>query len=305
MAQVTFDVANEMESARQQSSGNSFDFFTLRNDGDEAIVRFRYQNTSQFKIFTVHDVELVNNGRKSRRKVNCLREPRDQIDMCPLCKAGVNSRNTFLIEMIQYITDPQTGAVTVKPVVWERSMSYANRLKSLIDEYGPLDDCIFKIKRCGAAGSMDTTYEIFYGNPKMYPDNVFVKDFSSFESVNFLGSVILSKNYDEMTTYLNTGAFPTNQTNNAQSAGSAYAANEATYAPAPSNPQYVPKEQYQPVVAAPVTQTVIPQAAPWESTPVNAPVREQYVPAAPSAPAPRQYEPSTQSAPPQRATRYY
>ena len=64
MAQVTFDVANEMESARQQSSGNSFDFFTLRNDGDEAIVRFRYQNTSQFKIFTVHDVELVNNGRK-------------------------------------------------------------------------------------------------------------------------------------------------------------------------------------------------------------------------------------------------
>lgn len=305
MAQVTFDVANEMESARQQSSGNSFDFFTLRNDGDEAIVRFRYQNTAQFKIFTVHDVELVNNGRKIRRKVNCLREPRDQIDMCPLCKAGVNSRNTFLIEMLQYITDPQTRAVTVKPVVWERSMSYANRLKSLIDEYGPLDDCIFKIKRCGAAGSMDTTYEIFYGNPKMYPDNVFVKDFSSFESVNFLGSVILSKNYDEMTTYLNTGAFPNNQTNNAQSAVSAYAANEATYAPAPSNPQYVPKEQYQPVVAAPVTQTVIPQAAPWESAPVNAPVREQYVPAAPSAPAPRQYEPSTQSAPPQRATRYY
>lgn len=305
MAQVTFDVANEMESARQQSSGNSFDFFTLRNDGDEAIVRFRYQNTSQFKIFTVHDVELVNNGRKSRRKVSCLREPRDQIDMCPLCKAGVNSRNTFLIEMIQYITDPQTGTVTLKPVVWERSMSYANRLKSLIDEYGPLDDCIFKIKRCGAAGSMDTTYEIFYSNPKMYPDNVFVKDFSAFESVNFLGSLIMSKNYDEMTTYLTTGAFPNTQTDTAQSAVGAYAANEATYAPAPSTPQYVPKEQYQPAFAAYVTPAVIPQVAPWESAPVSAPVREQYVPAAPSAPAPRQYEPSTQSAPPQRATRYY
>lgn len=305
MAQVTFDVANEMESARQQSSGNSFDFFTLRNDGDEAIVRFRYQNTSQFKIFTVHDVELVNNGRKSRRKVNCLREPRDQIDMCPLCKAGVNSRNTFLIEMIQYITDPQTGAVTVKPVVWERSMSYANRLKSLIDEYGPLDDCIFKIKRCGAAGSMDTTYEIFYGNPKMYPDNVFLKDFSAFESVNFMGSVIMSKNYDEMNTYLNTGSFPSTRTDNAQSTGGAYAANEATYAPSPSTPQYVPKEQYQPAVNTPVSQTPAPQAAPWESAPVTAPVREQYVPATPSAPAPRQYEPSTQSAPPQRATRYY
>lgn len=305
MAQVTFDVANEMENARQQNSGNSFDFFTLRNDGDEAIVRFIYQNTSQFKIFTVHDVELVNNGRKSRRKVNCLREPRDQIEMCPLCHAGVNSRNTFLIEMIQYITDPQTGAVTVKPVVWERSMSYANRLKSLIDEYGPLDDCVFKIKRCGAAGSMDTTYEIFYGNPKMYPDNVFVKDFSAFESVNFMGSLIMSKNYDEMNTYLSTGAFPSTQTDAAKSAGGAYAANEATYAPNPSTPQYVPKEQYQPAVTPPVAQTAAPQVAPREYAPVSAPVREQYQPAAPSAPVARQYEPSTQSAPPQRATRYY
>ena len=130
-------------------------------------------------------------------------------------------------------------------------------------------------------------------------------DFSAFESVNFLGSVIMSKNYDEMTNYLSTGAFPNTQTDTAQSAAGAYAANDATYAPAPSTPQYVPKEQYQPAVAAPVTHPVIPQAAPWESAPVTAPVREQYVPATPSAPAPRQYEPSTQSAPPQRATRYY
>ena len=91
----------------------------------------------------------------------------------------------------------------------------------------------------------------------------------------------------------------------ASAAAGAYAANEATYAPAPSTPQYVPKEQYQPAVNTPLSQTPAPQAAPWESAPVSAPVREQYVPAAPSAPAPRQYEPSTRSAPPQRATRYY
>ena len=60
MAQISFDVASQMEADRAQSSNsNSFDFFTLRNDGDEAIVRFAYNDTSTFKIYTVHDIELM------------------------------------------------------------------------------------------------------------------------------------------------------------------------------------------------------------------------------------------------------
>lgn len=302
MAQVSFDVASEMEASRPQGQQGAFNFFTLRNDGDEAIVRFKYDNTSQFQIFTVHDVPIVTNGRETPRKVSCLRNPKDLIDMCPLCKSGKSSRNTFLIEMIQYVTDPNTNTVVANPVVWERSMTYANRLKSLIDEYGPLSDCVFKIKRCGAAGSRDTTYEIYYGNPKMYPDEIFVKDFSAFENVRFLGTVIMDKNYDEITQYLTTGSFP--QTQQAQSSDATpgnYASNAATYNEPvqPSTPQYVPKE-------APVAQPA-PQYVPnQQPQPTMAPpARQEYIPN--NQPPVRQYEPTTQTGniPPQRATRYY
>lgn len=303
MAQVSFDVANEIEASRPQGQGGSFEFFSLRNDGDEAIVRFRYDNTSEFKIYTVHDVELESNGRRNRRKVSCLRNPKDPINMCPLCASGRNSRNTFLIEMIQYFTDSNTNTIVSKPVVWERSMTYANRLKSLIDEYGPLSDCVFKIKRCGAAGSVDTTYEIYYGNPKMYPDDVFVKDFSAFDSINFMGTLILNKNFDEISQFISTGRFPQTQQSNENTQAN-YVANEATYSQ-PSTPQYVPKQEplqeYVPV-AQPVQNPVANQLQPN----MMPPQRQEYVPVN-NPTSVRQYEPTSQTpnTPPQRATRYY
>lgn len=301
MAQVSFDVANEIEASRPQQGGN-FEFFSLRNDGDEAIVRFKYDNTSQFQIYTVHDVDIEANNRRVRRKVSCLRNPTDPIDRCPFCASGKNSRNIFLIEMIQYVTDVSTNTIISKPVVWERSMVYANRLKSLLDEYGPLSDCIFKIKRCGAAGSMDTTYEIYYGNPKMYPDEVFLKDFSIFNEIKFMGTVILDKNYDEISYYLRTGNFPAVQrSENSQQVNNVE--NMTTYTQ-PSTPQYVPKNQE-------VEYNKVPQPV---QNPVNnlsqsnmtPPQRQEYIPVNNPPPA-RQYEPTQQSEnrPPQRATRYY
>ena len=250
MAQVSFDVANEIEMSRAQNQSNGFSFFSLRNDGDEAIVRFIYDNTSQFQIFTVHDVTINSNGRETTRKISCLRNPRDPIDMCPLCKSDKSSRNVFLIQMLQYTVDPNTNSVSMKPVIWERSMTYANRIKSLIDEYGPLSDCIFKIKRCGAAGSRDTTYEIYYGNPRMYPDDVFVKDFSVFDNVNLLGTIIMDKNFDEIESYLRTGSFPVTRNDdetmmenrNSYSNASKSTENSVRYVPKESvnTEQYIP-----------------------------------------------------------------
>lgn len=301
MAQISFDVASQMEADRaQNSNNNSFDFFTLRNDGDEAIVRFAYNDTSTFKIYTVHDVELETGGQRKNRKVSCLRNPHDPINMCPLCSSGRSSRNMFLIEMIQYVTDPQTNAIVPKPFVWERSMSYAARLKSLLDEYGPLTDCIFKIKRCGAAGSRDTTYEIYYGSPKMYPDEIYVKDFSGLSDLNFLGTVVLDKNYDEIDYYLNTGRFPqstttNNESNTATSNNTAYNTQASSVPPAPT--QYVPK-------AEPVNS---PGQQPPHSSNINTPPpREQYVPnTAPNANMPvRQYD-APVGGPPLRVIRYY
>ena len=207
MAQVSFDQAQTMMQSYSNSGG--FDFFSLVNDGDEAVVRIMHDSTDDFNIFTVHNITV---GGK-QRKINCIREPHESTDVCPLCKSGVSSRNVFFINMLQYYKN-EAGEIEYKPVVWERSMAYASRLKSLIDEYGPLSDCMFKIKRNGAKGSMQTTYDIFYCNPKIFRDDIYQKDTEAFADQKLLGTLILDKSFDEISVFQSTGQFPQVQRNN-------------------------------------------------------------------------------------------
>lgn len=221
MAQVSFEAAKDLEVARSQEGG-SFEFFTLRNDGDQAIVRFMYEDTSTFEIFTVHDANV---GGK-RRKINCIRDPREPITTCPMCASGKTVSNRFFIKMIEYRTNEQNQIIPC-PVVWERSLSYATKLKGMLDEYGPLSDCLFKIKRNGAAGSMDTSYEIFFCSPKVYPNEMYPKVDDAFKDVTFLNTLIIDKSREDLEVFINTGSFPSTSDN----------ATSANVAP----PQYIPK----------------------------------------------------------------
>lgn len=201
MAYISFEEANNIAS----SADNTFavDFFSLKNDGDEAIVRILHDSVDSFNILTTHPI-LVDN---KNRKVNCIRTAKEPIDNCPLCKAGYKVENKIFINILQYETDA-TGAVVPKAKVWERSIAYAKKLKDLITEYGPLSECIFKIKRSGKPGSIDTTYSILYGNPMIYNVTVYPKDTSAFDGYNVLGSMVMNKNFDELSEYVSTGAFP-------------------------------------------------------------------------------------------------
>ena len=293
MAQVSFDVAKELESSRPQGEGGSFEFFTLKNDGDQAIVRFLYDDTSTFEIFTVHNVTV---GGKYR-KVSCIRDPQDVTTACPLCASNNSVSNRFFIRMLEYRVNAQ-NQVEVHPVVWERSLAYATKLKAMMDEYGPLSDCLFKIKRNGAAGSMDTSYDIFYCSPKVYPEEMYPKIPDAFKDTKLLGTLILDKNYEELEQFIATGSFP--------SAPQQVAPTTAQVAP----PQYVPKSEVPP--------TYVPTAAPTVASAPQAPVSSPYVapaspaPVAPVAPAQPVYAAPTQMPPvgaqptaPQRPTRYY
>lgn len=200
MAQIDFNSIN-------QGGGNydnNIGFFSLKNDGDEAIVRFMQDDISDFELLTVHEIEL--NGKK--RKINCIREPQDGFDKCPICARGESVRQRFFIHLIQYVFDPNTGAVIAQPKIWERSAQYAFTLKGFIDEYGPLSNCIFKIKRQGAAGSKDTSYMILPCDSSRYDPNVYVKDENAFRDYKVLGSFVLNKTFDEINTYYATGNFP-------------------------------------------------------------------------------------------------
>lgn len=262
MAQVNFETAQQIEESRPRGGTGSFEFFNLKNDGDQAVVRFMYKDLSDFDIFTVHNVTI--NGKY--RKVSCIRDPHDVTEACPLCASGNSISNRFYIKMIEYRVNDQ-GQVEIHPVVWERSMSYASKLKSMLEEYGPLEDCLFKVKRNGAAGSMDTTYDIMFCSPKVYSDETYPKVEDAFKDTKFLGTIVLDKTYTEIETFLATGAFP--------------ATNTQTQPNAPANvapPQYTPKVdvnvQYeQPVTQQPYVAPAVPNIpqAPVATTPVVQP----------------------------------
>ena len=282
MAQISYDAIPE--TATSGGNGNGVDFFGLRNDGDEALVRIMHDSVESFNIFAIHDRMSV--GGKFR-KINCIRDAREPVDNCPLCAAGNAVGYRMFINMVQYTKD-QSGQTISKPVVWERSVSYANRLKSLIEEYGPLSDCLFKIKRNGAAGSMETTYDILFCNPKVYRDDLYPKACEDvFSQYSALGTIIMNKDFNELNTYLATGQFPAAQKNNAQTA-------------APANMSYEPKTAN---VAPPAAQynTQVPQAPQYATTSIpetppvldNPPFDGPYNP----VPAPQYGAPAPVSAP--------
>ncbi len=202
MAKVSFDTAVSSMNT-DSNNNNSVGFLTLKNDGDEAIVRIMHDSVDDFDIVTVHPITL---GGKFR-SVSCIREPREPIDNCPLCKNGTKIQSKIFIHMIQYTTNAN-GQIEAKPVVWERSISYATKLKNDIDEYGPLSNCIFKIKRNGKAGDMQTTYDMKLGNPNMYNEASYPKLDNAFANYSACGTIVLDKTYDEIATFVSTGAFP-------------------------------------------------------------------------------------------------
>lgn len=254
MAKISFDQIN---TSNDSNSNFSVGFFGLKNDGDEAVVRIMHDDTSSFELITTHPIQL---GNKYRR-VNCIRDPRDPMDNCPLCKSGTKVQQRFYIHLIQYVKD-DNGNIIPQAKIWERSASYAVTIKNLIDEYGPLSDCIFKIRRNGEAGSMNTTYSILYGNPQVYRPEFYPKDTSLFENYSVVGSAVMDKNFEELSEFIATGEFPQRSNNSDNSTF----VTGTTISGVSSTPDYNPSAtQYNPNI--PSTPTNVPQ--PYTSTPVR------------------------------------
>ncbi len=282
MAKVNFDTAMNNETATSVSSGDSSQvgFLMLRNDGDEAIVRFMYDSVEQFDIHTVHTNVKVG---ERFREVNCLRDPSDPVDNCPFCQAQMPLQQKFVIKMTQYVIDNTTNQITAKPVVWERSVAYARTLKGYLDNYGPLTDILCKIIRHGKAGDQRTTYEIIPNlNKNIYPDKLYPKNPEIFGDYDPLGRLIYDKNFSEMTTYLQTGNFPLNRSNGTTLS----APNEPTVSIPPRSSQSAPRT-YEPASDLPQT------AAPSYATPTTQ--QPTYAPTA--TPAPQFSQPARQQLP--------
>lgn len=206
MAQFNFNDYEKMQAQRiegDQSKTPRVSYFNLKTDGEEAIVRFIYNKPEEFDLISVHMVEI--DGKQ--RRVNCLRTPYEPLDKCPLCSSGAKVYQKFFIKLIEYVTD-ENGKIIAVPRIWERPAMFARTLKTYFDNYGNLSDHIFKIKRHGERGNMQTTYDILYANPAVYKPNLYIKDFSGFENYSLFNYVVLDKSGDDLDTFVKTGVFP-------------------------------------------------------------------------------------------------
>lgn len=203
--------SKELQSNDTQTSG-SVSFFSLKDDGEEAIVRFMHDTTDSFDIFQTHTIRV--NGKF--KQINCLRNPSDPVEKCPFCRYNSTNpssneyklSNCIIIHMLQYTKD-QSGNIICSPVIWQRALSYAHKLSNFIDNYGPLSDIICKIIRRGKRGDLSTTYEIIPNLSKMvFPDNLYIKDDSAFKNFNSLGIAVLNKSYDDIEYFINNDEFP-------------------------------------------------------------------------------------------------
>ena len=178
---------NQADSFGGQGGGG---YFSLKNDGDTARVRFLYRDIEDVQGYSVH--EVVHNGKK--RYVNCLREYGDPISACPMCESGNQPRVKYFIPL--YNVDTGTS------VTWERGKQFGSKLSSLCSHYPNLVQHTFEIERHGAQGSTSTTYDIYENG---VDETV---DLDDFTVEHPLGGLILDKTAEEMQTYLRTGAFP-------------------------------------------------------------------------------------------------
>lgn len=256
MANISYDF---VEIPRGGEFKNSVGFFSLKNDGDDAIVRILHNSVDDFVMMSCHTIEM--DGKY--RKINCLRGPRDPMQMCPLCEAGAGKlQQRMFIYLLHYVKD-ENGNIVVLPKIWERSVAFAKTIKGLIDEYGPLEKRVFKIRRQGAAGSMQTTYTVLPQDSAIYPEAQFPIDKSGFDGYNVLGTLVMNKSYEECVSFVRTGSFPQREKSDNE-------VKSADWGTAPQFNQAIPRQsvpttpKYEPVEST-ITTTTPYGAMPWDS----------------------------------------
>lgn len=275
MAQISFEAYQKYAEQRTaQQNATRIKYFSLKDDGNEAIVRIMHDSTADFDMCVIHEVK---DGQYTK-KINCLREAGEPFDNCPLCAIGAKVVSRIYIHLIEYTPD-ENGNIVATPKIWERSASYAATLRDYINEYGPLSDVIFKIKRNGKRGSQDTTYNITYCRPEVYRPDLYPK-VDLFNGYKAVGAAVESLNFNQM-----------DQLADKIDPDAAVYAPSAAVPKQEAAPAYAPAAPAAPTYSAPVYNQMPPQQAPTNIPPVNPPqeqTRPWETPRAPYGAVPQQ-----------------
>ena len=202
----TYATAKSKESKKEEKTKSSVGYFKLINDGDEATVRFVYDDPSELVMAHVHDEPV---GKNKHRRILCLRNgARDDMSVCPLCARGDKFFAKVYLKLVEYTKD-ENGKVICEAKIWERPETFADTIVEYINNYGGLKDVVFKIKRKGAKGDKETNYILTPMPSTVYTEeNGYVKDFSAFDNFSFYPHSFLSKTKEDMEAYIESGEFP-------------------------------------------------------------------------------------------------
>ena len=167
------------QQARQAASGDVKIHFMnefLKEDGDTAIIRFPYKSMDDIIYTATHNVPMP--GAPYGRRIRCTETPD-----CELCAKGIKVDERVFVKFLTYTIDETSGEVVLNCTVWDRPAAFADLdLKGLMEEYGDLTQCLFKIKRAGAG--KNTRYSILpVVNPVVY--NPAIKDIDTRKRILF------------------------------------------------------------------------------------------------------------------------
>lgn len=210
------DYQNVIAKAQSGENGSSvkIGFFKMKNDKDEALIRFNVPSLDNLQFATVHQLGAA----QKWMKVSCLNPVGSYYDTCPLCAAvsagakdiGKAAKKVYVQMMVSY-KDAATGQFSAAiPVIWERPAGFSREIANLLNDYGDLTQRVFKVTRNGAAGNMQTTYSISYIPIYDKPESV-TADFSAFNNFNIAKHSFWEKTAGDINVFLNTGSFPENR----------------------------------------------------------------------------------------------
>ena len=168
-------------------------YFSLKNDGDVARVRFMYESVDDVAGYAVHEVEI--DGKK--RYVNCIRDYNEPLDECPFCAARKFQTAKLFIPI--YNIDEE------RVQTWERGKKFFSKMSSICARYPDVVSHVFEIERNGRPGDTSTTYEIY----EVDRDDTKLEDLP--ELPNIMGGIVLDKTAEEMEYYLDNGVFPADE----------------------------------------------------------------------------------------------
>ena len=203
-------ISNTEMEKYENNQGDQLGFFNLKDDGETAYVRFMHQGMEDITRVVCHTIEV--DGKY--RKVNCIRNYDEPLDVCPLCANSKTSSVRIFLELRVYEKDEKgklTGKFTNQ--IWERGRDFNKKLQSLCNRLRGKDLCdmVYEIERVGKKGDQRTTYEI-YECPEITVEEAPFGELPE-QPYDPVGGVVLDKTKQELEYYLQNGKFPSKDDN--------------------------------------------------------------------------------------------